>query len=635
MNDTHKLWTAHTTRQFMTLGGLLTLIGLLLSAACANVPGGGKVGGPVTLTRSGDTDILSNGIVTATINTSTASILSMKYDGQEMVSQSGRHTRIYFSLSGGASYEQPGHCVYSVTNQSSDHADISCKRLFQPGDKQPWDIDIHYVLRRGSPGVYVYAIVSHPADYPDAGMGEWRMVWSMPEYRGNALMERLYVDSLRHWQMPSSSDFAHAEPTGIKEIVKLTTGPWAGKYDCKYMYTADYGALGCWGHASDVNHVGAWVVFGGQDYFNDGPVKNDLTSASGLIHIMLYAEHYNGKGFVIKHGQAWSKIYGPWLLYLNNQKSGDACWADAQAQAKAEQSAWPYSWLANTDYPAAAGRGVVAGRLVIHDPLKPALTSANAWVGLAQPEAAGDWQFQGTAYQYWTHADASGRFTLRGVRPGDYTLYAWTSGAVGQYSKTRVTVTPGATNTVGALTWAVPHPGKRIAWEIGIPDRSAAEFRHGKTDYFQPYLFSEFSQEFLNPLEYEVTKNNWATAWNYAQTTYTSPTGSAAWKWRIHFPLASVPAGDATLTIAFASADQSKLNVYVNDESVPLTTVSPPASGGNALIREAIHAKYGVSYVTISASRLKIGENTIMLEQASVHGGFSHFMYDYLNLELP
>ncbi len=87
---------------------------------------------------------------------------------------------------------------------------------------------------------------------------------------------------------------------------------------------------------------------------------------------------------------------------------------------------------------------------------------------------------------------------------------------------------------VGTLTWAVPHPGKHIAWEIGILDRTAAEFRHEHTDYFQPYLFTEFSQEFPNPLEYDVTQNNWATAWNYA------------------------------------------LNVYVNDELAPLMTVSPP-----------------------------------------------------------
>lgn len=168
-----------------------------------------------------------------------------------------------------------------------------------------------------------------------------------------------------------------------------------------------------------------------------------------------------------------------------------------------------------------------------------------------------------------------------------------------------------------------------------MPDRTASEFRHGRTDWYTPYLFTAFSNEFPNPLEYDVTQNDWATAWNYAQTTYTVGTTNAPWRWRIHFPLKAAPSGDATLTLAFAASDQSRLNVYVNDESKPLTVVSPPSAGGNALIREAIHAKYGLSYVAIPAARLKAGPNTISLEQASVHGGFSHFMYDYLNLETP
>ncbi len=617
--------------------GLLALLGVLGALpAAANVPGGGNGGAPVTLTQEGRHVLLANGIVTATIDPASAAVLSLKYRGWEMVSASGRHARIYFSLSGGKGYEQPAHCLYSVTQQRPDHVDVSCKRVYAPGDKQPWDIDIHYVLRRGSSGLYVYAVVSHPASYPDADMGEWRMVWSMPDDGASALLERIYVDDLRHWQMPSPYDFAHAEPTGIKEIVKLTTGLWAGKYDCKYIYTADLWKEAAYGHAGDANHLGAWVVFGGHDYFNDGPTKNDLTAAAGLIHIMLYAEHYNGRGFTIHQGQAWSKIYGPWLLYLNDRATGDACWADAKAQARAEEAAWPYSWLTSREYPAEAGRGTVTGRLVVRDPLKPTLNGAGAWVGLALPEeTAGNWQFQGAAYQYWTHAGADGRFTIPHVRPGDYTLYAFTDGAVGEFARGGVTVRAGVSHPLGTLTWDIPQPGKRIVWEIGVPDRTAEEFRHGRTDYFTPYLFAEFPQELPNPLEYDVTRNDWATAWNYVQTTYTAGKTAAPWKWRIHFPLPAVPTGDATLTIAFASTDQSRLNIYVNDEATPLTTIAPPNAGGNALIREAIHAKYGLSYVRIPAARLHVGSNTITLAQSSVHGGFSHFMYDYLSLEVP
>ncbi len=36
---------------------------------------------------------------------------------------------------------------------------------------------------------------------------------------------------------PTAADFARAKPTDIAEIVQLTTGPWAGKFDGKRKNT--------------------------------------------------------------------------------------------------------------------------------------------------------------------------------------------------------------------------------------------------------------------------------------------------------------------------------------------------------------------------------------------------------------
>ena len=72
----------------------------------------------------------------------------------------------------------------------------------------------------------------------------------------------------------------------------------------------------------------------------------------------------------------------------------------------------------------------------------------------------------------------------------------------------------------------------------------------------------------------------------------------------------------------------------VNDEAAPIA-VKPSISAGNALLREAIHAKYSVSYVTIPAATLKAGDNTITLTVAPLKWDGDHAMYDYINLELP
>jgi rhamnogalacturonan endolyase len=613
-------------RIFFNVLPALIILGLSTIMVSANVPGGGATGPNVTLTDSGKTVTLANGIISATIVKSRAAITSLQFRGYEML-QAG-----YYSMDGEPHYREPARCNYWVKTRTPDLVDIGMKSKWR-NEAQAFDIEIHYVLQRGASGLYSYALLTHQATYPATSYGEWRMVWKLsPD-----LMEKIYVDDLRRWTMPDSEDFRHATPTGIKEIVKINTGPRAGTYDCKYDFNANYWDLGCWGHASDVNKIGAWIVLGSHEFFNDGPTKQDLTAASGINHIHFGMDHYNGPGVQVAAGEFWQKIYGPFLLYCNYEAGGaDACWADAQAQAAAEQAAWPYTWLTYTPaYPLADARGNVSGHFAIHDALKPDLTSANAWVGLAQPPPGGNWQFESKHYEYWTKADAEGNFTIRNIRPGTYMFYAFTDGAVGEFSKQDVTVTTGQTQ-LGDLTWNVPHHGSRIAWEIGVPDRTAKEFRHGD-NYFHGFVWTNFANEFPNPLEYYVGKSDWHTDWNYAQTRYALPgeTNAVPWKWRIHFKLEPVPSGPATLTLAIASADLARIHVNVNDDTRVFATVIPSVQGGNALLREGIHAKYCVEYVSIPPENLKAGENVITLSVPETQSAASHVMYDYLNLELP
>jgi len=148
----------------------------------------------------------------------------------------------------------------------------------------------------------------------------------------------------------------------------------AGQHDCKYELSASLWDLKADGHASDVNKIGQWCVFGGHEFFNAGPTYADLNAAVGIIHVTLNGQHYNTPVFSIVTNQSWQKFYGPFLLYCN------------------------------TNYPPAAARGAVSGQFVISDPLKPLVNSSNAWIGLVGP-TTGDpypgWQFQGSKYQYW------------------------------------------------------------------------------------------------------------------------------------------------------------------------------------------------------------------------------------------
>jgi rhamnogalacturonan endolyase len=212
-------------------------------------------------------------------------------------------------------------------------------------------------------------------------------------------------------------------------------------------------------------------------------------------------------------------------------------------------------------------------------------------------------------------------------------LSAFTEGEVGEFCQQNVEVKIHATNNLGKITWNVPRRGKHLAWEIGVPDRTAKEFRHG-TDYFQGFLWKQFSTEFSNPLTYDVGKSNWSKDWNYAQTFYTQNNQLTPHTWNIHFTLSEIPHGNAVLTLAIASADHACLAVCLNDNNPP-THVTPAIQGGNALQRESIHAKYCVEYVTIPADHFRIGENILSLALTKASSAQSHVMYDYLSLELP
>lgn len=627
----------------------ILLLGLSALPAWANDAGGGTngAGASVTLTVSSGNVILANGVITATIATNNGQVTSMLFNGTQVIDTQGRS--IYYSMDGGTSYEGPGNCVYTVTTSNPDMVDISCKVTWASHTNRihAFDIDCHYVLRRGDTGLYAYAILAHPASYPDTSVGEWRIVWWLPHSTTDWTFERIYVDAQRNWYWGKYTDYLSESNTAIGEVKLLTTGARAGQYDCKYEYNAEYQNIGCWGHASDTNKIGAWIVLGGYDYLNDGPPHTDLTVAESYSLLHFGRDHFGGSGTSVAAGETWSKIFGPFLFYCNttstNSHAGDKLWADAQAQVQAEVGVWPYAWLTNSDYPADSARGTVNGEIILTDPLKPALAAGtNTWVGVAQPDPGGNWQFESKRYQTWVHADTNGNFSLAHLRPGSYTLSAWTVGAVGEFTLTNVLVTAGVTNALGSLYWTNAHPGGQIAWEIGVPDRSAAEFKHG-TNYWYPFLWDQYCEELSNPLEFTIGSNNPATDWNYAQSGYEIGVGSTnwgQWKWRIHFTLTNLPAsGSATMTFAMASMNYGAVDVYVNDESTEVGEVAftfpGGGSGGNALAREGIHAKYGFGYQSIPLTALRVGTNTITLVERSVNSFFDHVMYDYINLELP
>lgn len=660
------------------------LVGFSSSMLRANEPGGFTPRGTAEVTTGVEREggrvfrFLDNGILRARISAD-GGVHSIKYlppgakgtpaaQGTEMVSQSGEgfrgHTAIYYYW-----YPDSNRSgEFAGVQRRGDFLDLACRHIYEPGvDKVAMDIEIHYVLGWGNRGLYVYLVAHHPAGYPEARVSFIQMIWPGPHTADAYLCENQYLDDSvknltldgrplpRNGLQPTLKDeMAAVEVPGYpKEIRRYTTGLFAGQLNGKYSYTFDYPTLGAWGLASDKRTLGLWVVAGNHDYQNNGPTAAEY--AGGYTGVLLFEPliaHYGNTGLTVPAGREWTKIYGPWMLYFNSLPNGARAWQDARAQAEVESRAWPYPWLAHPAYESAARRATVKGRLVIRDALRPGANAAGAWVGLAAPEspkenAPDNWQYQSDGYQYWVRADARGNFVIPHVqtRAPDgsaavYQLYAFSAGrdaatgAVGEFSTGPVALTAGGTTDLGTLTWNVPHRGGALVWEIGIPNRSASEFRHGG-EYARPGLWEQFAREFSNPLDYRVEDGNWASALNYCHSVDRVP--DAPWKWRLHFTLPRVESGVYWLTIAYASAASTQV-LRLNDDSRVFATFTPDNAvrGATTYLRQGIHAKYTVAHVPIPSNKLRVGENVLTLDH-EMHGDHAtaHFMYDYLSLEAP
>jgi hypothetical protein len=55
-------------------------------------------------------------------------------------------------------------------------------------------------------------------------------------------------------------------------------------------------------------------------------------------------------------------------------------------------------------------------------------------------------------YQFWTQADDEGHFVIKNVRPGDYNLYAWVPGVIGDYKNdANITIKPGKIHRISNI----------------------------------------------------------------------------------------------------------------------------------------------------------------------------------------
>ncbi len=664
---------------------LLGAVSFCVPNTFANVAGGGTgTGANVTVTDNGGTVVLANGIVSITINKSNGNITNFTYNGTNLLSGGNGGGYFYFDGSGGPTL---ANTVYTLSVNPANNGGNQAEVWLQ-STASPMDMAVYYDLLRGQQGIYDTMVLTHEAGYPDYPGAELRTNM----YVGSAF-DWLCVDPYRFRQMAPPSTAVTTVPGAPPEVMQYTAGPYNGLTNCKYSYSSPLGQVDTWGWASSTSKYGVWQTLPSHEFEDGGPMHRELTEHIGNTLLDMFGGGHYGFGLTQDQpaGTFSSKTFGPAFIYANQYTGSSSdpvslkarvLWADAQAQAAAEQAAWPYTWFnpqpvagaTGTVYPQASSRATVSGTLGINDPNNPGTSPVSLWIGLAPVDGGVDFQQQYFTSQFWVRTGTGGTFSIPNVLPGTYNLWAFGPGVIGTFEQANVSVTAGQSLNLGTLTWSPLRLGPTV-WEIGSPDRNSNEFNNGEhqsTPYSgilpayaggPPYdvpaawgAFMAYPAQYPNGVSFVVGTSDPGTAWDYCQPTVSNGSGGFNGSTsKIFFNLATAPTTSQTarLYIAFASAFSSAciltINGTVQTASVMgstdgnYTTITnattgfyPPNVSFDSILRLGSQGAWGDAYLNFAGNKLKAGMNEIDIGMRATGGAGvgNGFEYDYLRLEL-
>jgi len=514
----------------------------------------------VTLTEDERTYTLSNGIISVMVSKESGDLLSLRYLTKEGIEMLGT----FLTPEGLPDLEKdpPGANPNGINRNMTDHqygfwshdamgvrdtrpatatvtidpkknggkmAEVSIKGIGKgrrmgtgPGQNVAVgnlevDVEIRYTLEQNSSGVYTYCIFTHPEDYGLAMFGEARFCAKLADF-----FDWMSIDEKQNRHFPIEYRLIN-----------------------KYTNTVTQSTNKAFGWSSTTKNVGLFLINPSMEYMSGGPTKVEFlghrdTNPIGAPCALNYwrSSHYGGAEANIAAGESWNKIIGPFLIYANTGDGPQAIYENAKARAKQEADKWPYEWVNGVDYPKNKERGGVKGKLTLNDPTPPAqFTNLN--VGLtageyisARPEGATPaigaplsanikviWQRDAKFYQFWTTGNADGSFEINNVRPGKYTLYAFTNGVLGEFQQANIVVEAGKQLDLGNIEWMPVRKGKQV-WDIGIPNRKALEFYMG--DKFNTLNISyELTKLYPNnDMTYTIGTSNFARDWFFQHVPF-------------------------------------------------------------------------------------------------------------------
>ncbi|ANM60517.1 Rhamnogalacturonate lyase family protein [Arabidopsis thaliana] len=553
-----------------------------------------------------------------------------------------------------------------VITQNDEKIELSFTRTWNTSSTTavPVNIDKRFVMLQNSSGFYSYAIFERLQGWPAVELDNMRLVFKLNKKKFHYMA--ISDDRQRYMPVPDDRVPPRGQPLAYPEAVQLLDPiepEFKGEVDDKYEYSMESKDIKVHGWISTNDSVGFWQITPSNEFRSAGPLKQFLGSHVGPTNLAVFhSTHYVGADLIMsfKNGEAWKKVFGPVFIYLNSFPKGVdplLLWHEAKNQTKIEEEKWPYNFTASDDFPASDQRGSVSGRLLVRDRFISSedIPANGSYVGLAAPGDVGSWQRECKGYQFWSKADENGSFSINNVRSGRYNLYAFAPGFIGDYHNDTVfDISPGSKISLGDLVYEPPRDGSTL-WEIGVPDRSAAEFYIpdpnpsfvnklylNHSDKYRQYgLWERYSELYPDEdMVYNVDIDDYSKNWFFMQVTRKQANGGykgTTWQIRFQFDdkMKNVT-GNFKLRIALATSNVAELQVRVNDLSAdPPLFRTEQIGRDNTIARHGIHGLYWLYSVNVPAASLHVGNNTIYLTQALATSPFQGLMYDYIRLEYP
>ncbi|KAI5436093.1 hypothetical protein KIW84_022513 [Lathyrus oleraceus] len=534
--------------------------------------------------------VISNGIISLTLSNPRGYVKGVSYAGIDNVldEKNEENDRGYLDISSGKLTQRVHGTHFSVITHKENIVEVSFLRTWRSSmdaSNVPINMDQRYIVRSGDSGFYSYVIFERPKGFPAITIDQIRIVYKLNEARFNYMA----ISDTRQRKMPSMRDRKTGQELAYPEAVQLknpSNPEFKGEVDDKYQYSSEnqYNQVNGWITADSEKPVGFWIITPSNEFRNGGPIKQDLTSHVGPTCLFMFVStHYAGKQVEIEfqQGEAYKKVFGPIFVYLNSAPSNNqfkSLWSDAKQKLLNELKNWPYDFPQSKDFIPPNQRGTLLGNLRVQDGGNKSQNAKKAYIGLALPGPAGSWQRESKGYQFWTRSYLNGNFIIKNIVPGTYNLFAWIPGFIGDYKYNyEITIKPGSTINLNSLVYNPPRNGPTL-WEIGVPDRSAAEFFvpnpypyltnklyiNDPINKFRNYgLWNRYTELYpKHDIVYKVGVSKYQNDWFFAHVprilenkTYQAAT------WNVKFELSNVLNGNYTLQLALASASYAEVQV--------------------------------------------------------------------------